>query len=92
MIRPIDFRQLGFCPQLCCANQTFPSGPAVMNIGELCGVDVPNVRTLPFSVIRPILLAANSMNQRLPSCPAAIPVASWTWNFVTLLSHRYPDR
>jgi len=54
-------------------NQRAPSGPAVMSDGKLSGVGMANSVMVPAVVIRPILLAPNSVNQRAPSGPAVMP-------------------
>src|ERR1700693_1047371 len=51
----------------------FPSGPAVMPAGAELGVETGNSVITPAVVIRPILFAEISVNQRFPSDPAAIP-------------------
>lgn len=51
----------------------FPSGPAAITPGPQEEGDRENSVSMPFTVIRPILLALVSVNQRLPSGPATIP-------------------
>src|SRR5262245_55930850 len=61
----------------CCVNHTLPSGPAVMNTGEVPGViPAENWVTTPAGVIRPILFPGTSVNQRLPSGPRVIPAGA----------------
>ena len=50
-----------------------PSGPAAMPKGLLLAVGMGNSVMTPAVVIRPILLPSYSVNQRLPSGPAAMP-------------------
>ncbi len=52
--------------------QIFPSGPVVRKLA-LPGVDRVNSVMSPDGVIRPILFAVLSVNQMLPSGPAATP-------------------
>ena len=63
-------------------NQRLPSGPAVIPTGPVVvvlaalgeeGVGSANSVMMPAVVIRPIWLPSDSVNQRLPSGPAAIP-------------------
>src|SRR5205823_3889108 len=65
-------RPILFGPLLSSANQTLPSGPAVISLGLLLGVGTGKDLTEPLVVIRPILFALNSVNQRLPSGPDVI--------------------
>ena len=67
-------------PPPCHANQMLPSGPAVIPLG--CVIPLPRLETLGkvnsliawvVGLISPTLLADVSVNQRLPSEPAAIP-------------------
>src|SRR5260221_34035 len=55
------------------ANQTLPSGPAVISPGPPLAVGTGNSVMVPLGVMRPILLPLASVNQRLPSGPAVIP-------------------
>src|SRR5262249_28743443 len=50
------------------------SGPAVMAKGPLSAIGRSNSVICPFVVIRPIRFSRCSVNHRLPSGPAAIPV------------------
>src|SRR5437016_194321 len=54
------------------ANQRALSDPAVIPQGLLPVVGIRNSVTTPAVVIRPILLASNSVNQRFPSGPEVI--------------------
>src|SRR5437868_3190848 len=52
-----------------------PSGPVAMPYGPLLAVGRANSVVAPEVVIRPIVLLLSAVNQRLPSCPAAMPPA-----------------
>lgn len=55
-------------------NQTFPSGPAVMNCGWAPAlIPCENSVGLPVGVIRPIRSVLTSVNHTLPSGPAVVP-------------------
>ena len=58
-------------------NHILPSGPSTMLEGPAPGV-TPNSVTLPDGEITPILSTAVSVNQTLPSGPAAMPAVCET--------------
>src|SRR5438045_2103902 len=62
-------------PARASTNQISPSGPRVMapGLAETVGTEISSIT--PAVVIRPILLASGSVNQRRPSAPATIPRA-----------------
>src|SRR5579864_7554540 len=65
------------------ANHKLPSGVEVMSCGRAIGVGVVNSVTTPVIVIRPMRLAARSVNHMLPSAPvvmsATLPFGSFEW-------------
>ncbi len=57
-------------------NQTWPSGPAAIAWGKLLGVGRKKVEKAPVAGLNdPIRLACDSVYQRAPSGPSAIPVS-----------------
>src|SRR5216683_2994624 len=55
-------------------NQRLPSGPTVMTVRPLAEVGTGNSVIVPLGVIRPIWFPMVSVNQRLPSGPAMMPI------------------
>jgi hypothetical protein len=53
-------------------NHSFPSGAGMMLGSQPDSVGTANSVRVPLGVIRPMVFAADSVNQRFPSAPAAI--------------------
>src|SRR5258707_15402681 len=71
VIRPILFAGGVVCDSV---NHRLPSGPSAIRAGLLFEVLTLNSSMTPVTTVsRPILLAAISVNQMLPSEPTAIP-------------------
>src|SRR4051812_12021102 len=54
-------------------NQSAPSAPAAIDVGDVPAVGTANSVMTPPGVMRPIRSPENSVNHRLPSGPATIP-------------------